>query len=60
MASNIFNANMSSSEARYAFFSAIDGKTKEEIENLKAEYFEVSRVITERELKLAGEGWFID
>ena len=60
MADSIFNENMSSSEARLALFSAVDGKTRDEIEALFAEYDKVARIISKREFKLAEEGWFID
>ena len=48
---------MLSNEARYVFFSSLDGKTKEEIEEIEKQYFAVSSVIMDREAKLAAEGW---
>ena len=56
---SIFNENMSSSEARKAFFAAVDGKTKEEIEKLKADYYNVIPAIVKRESKLAEKGWML-
>lgn len=55
--SKLFDEQMSSNEARYVFFSALDGKTKEEIEEIKKEYFAVSAEIMKREARLAEEGW---
>lgn len=51
---------MTSNEARMAFFEAVEGKTKEEVEQIKSAYFEVLHKITEKEMRLAGEGWLID
>ena len=55
--SELFNEQMSSNEARYVFSSSLDGKTKEEIEEIEKQYFAVSSVIMDREAKLAAEGW---
>ena len=52
-----FNEQMTSFEARSAFFAAVDGKTKEEIEELKKEYDAVASVIMDREARFADEGW---
>ena len=57
---DIFNEQMTSNEARIAFFEAVEGKTKEEVEQIKSAYFEVLHKITEREMRLAEEGWMID
>lgn len=57
---DIFNEQMTSNEARMAFFEAVEGKTKEEVEQIKSAYSEVLHKITEREMRLAGEGWLID
>ena len=57
---DIFNEQMTSNEARMAFFEAVEGKTKEEVEQIKSAYFEVLHKITEREMRLAGEGLLID
>lgn len=59
MLKSIFNEKMSSTEARLLLFRSVDGKTKEEIEQLKTDYFKVLPAITERELKQAHNGWFI-
>lgn len=50
---------MTSDEARLVFFKAVEGKTKEEVEEIKIAYFEVLPKIIERELQLAKEGWLI-
>ncbi len=60
MFNDIFNEQMTSNEARMAFFEAVEGKTKEEVEQIKSAYFEVLHKITEREMRLAEEGWLID
>ena len=57
MNSSVFNENMSSNEARTAFFKAVEGKTKSEVEQLKIEYSRVLPIILEREQRLASEGW---
>lgn len=57
---NLFNEAMTSNEARAVFFKALEGKSKEEIEQIKSAYSEVLHKITEREMRLAGEGWLID
>ena len=59
MSNSIFNEQMTSNEATLAFFRAVDGKTKAEIEQLKADFSKVLPVITEREFKLAEKGWLI-
>ena len=56
---NIFNEQMTSNEARIALFKAVEGKTKEEIEQIKAEYLKVLPVINERERKLSEDGWWL-
>ncbi|MBQ8174443.1 MAG: hypothetical protein IJ009_03480 [Clostridia bacterium] len=56
---NIFNEQMASDEARTVFFKAVEGKTKEEIEQIKLEYFEALPKIIERELELAKDSWLI-
>ncbi len=57
---DIFNEQMTSNEARMAFFEAVEGKTKEEVEQIKSAYFEVLHKITKKEFELAKEGWMID
>lgn len=59
MSNSIFNENMTSDQARLALFSAVDGKTKAEIEKIKDEYSKVLPVIMEREFDLAAQGWAI-
>lgn len=56
---NIFNEQMTSEEARMTLFKEIEGKTKIEIEQIKAEDFEVLPKIIEKELQLAKDGWLI-
>ena len=56
-ADSIFNENMTRFEARSTLFAAVDGKTRAEIEELFAEYAKVLPAITERETKLAEDGW---
>lgn len=56
MLNDFFNEQMTSNEARSAFFGAIEGKTKEEIEQIKLEYSKVLPKIIERELELAKDG----
>ena len=56
---NTFNEQMTSEEARMTLFKEIEGKTKIEIEQIKAEYFEVLPKIIEKELQLAKDGWLI-
>ena len=50
---------MTSNQARSALFSAVEGKTKAEIERLKAEYSKILPAIMDREFKRADEGWLI-
>ena len=59
MANSIFNVHMTSNQARSALFSAVEGKTKAEIERLKAEYSKILPAIMDREFKRADEGWLI-
>ena len=60
MNDSIFNTNMTSSQARIALYTAVEGKTEEEKKQLLAEYDAIRSVILKRELKLAEEGWCID
>ena len=57
---DIFNINMSSSEARTVLFTIVEGKNQEEIEQIKSQYSKVLPMILEREHKLAENGWCID
>ena len=59
MSNSIFSEHMTSNQARTALFSAVDGKTKAEIEKLKAEYSKILPKIMKRELALASKGWSI-
>jgi hypothetical protein len=60
MLNNIFNEQMTSSEARATLFKAVEGKTKAEIEQIKSAYSKTLPSILEREHHLASKGWFID
>ena len=60
MPGGIFHEGMTSSEARTALYSAVEGKTPSEIEKLKSEYARVLPAILDREQKLAEKGWAID
>ena len=55
--SNLFNTDMTSSEARYVLFGLLDGKTEEEIARLYEEYFPIARAIRRKESELAAQGW---
>ena len=59
MSNSIFNEQMTSQEARLAFFRAADGKTKTEIEKLKSDYSKILPIIMKREHNLASKGWTI-
>lgn len=60
MFDNVFNENMTSSEARMALFKAVEGKTKEEIEQLKSAFKKVFPAIFKRESELADQGWLLN
>lgn len=57
MFEDIFNEQMSSTEARTAFFKAVEGKTNAEIELIFSAYDKVLPAIYRRELDLASQGW---
>ncbi len=57
---NLFNVQMSSSEARTLFFKAMDGKAKSEVDRIKKEYVEILPKIMDREFALASKGWLIN
>ncbi len=57
--SKLFNENMTSVEARYAFFAATDGKTKEEIDEIRKEYKPIAERILQKELELADHGYLL-
>lgn len=48
---SLFNCDMSWIEAQTVLFSAVEGKTKQEIDEIKNEYRKVLPVITEKELE---------
>ena len=56
MSDSLFNEQMSSYEARTVLFRAVEGKTKEETEELLADYDKVHSNIMERELRLVSKG----
>lgn len=55
----LFNEDMSSMEARTVLYSSVDGKIKEEIEEIKEAYKRILPIIIDKELKAAAEGWFL-
>lgn len=60
MSSNLFNENMTSKEARTVLFRSVEGKTKTEIEQIKAEYSKLLPKIIDREMALAKKGWIFN
>lgn len=59
MSNSVFNEHMTSNEARLMLFKAVEGKTKAEIDQLKADYSKVLPAILKREHTLAANGWLI-
>lgn len=59
MSNNVFNKQMSSHEARQALFEAVEGKKKDEVEQIKSAYSKILPTILEREHRLASNGWVI-
>ena len=57
--SELFNVNMTSSEAFKAYAKACDGKTKEERVEIFNEYNPVASQIHKRDLELGQQGWMI-
>lgn len=55
--SDLFNENMTSLEARTVLFSSVEGKTKEEIDEIFAAYAPVSSAILKHEIEMAMQGW---
>lgn len=60
MSNSIFNESMTSNEARIALLSAVDGKSKAEIETILTDYEKVHPVIMKRELESVSRGWITD
>lgn len=56
--SALFSMDMSSIEARLAFYREVDGKTEEELAQLEEAYFEVSQPILQREIEEGLKGHF--
>lgn len=54
---DLFNEQMTFEEAQLAFFKAIDGKTKEEAEEIRKQFFAAIPKITKREITMAEKGW---
>ena len=52
----LFNEHMSSLEARRVLFTSVNGKSKEQIDEIKKEYSSVSKLIRRREL-IQNKGW---
>ena len=55
--SHLFNENMTYAQARMAFFQAVRGRTKVEIEIIKQEYRSIIPIITKREIEKITDGW---
>jgi len=56
MKKELFNVNMSSAEARKVLFTSVNGKSMQEIEEIKKQYSSVSKIIRKREL-MQNRGW---
>ena len=57
---NLFNEEMTSSEAISVFFKALEGKSEEEIKQIKIAYSKIIPKIIEKEMRLAEGSWMID
>lgn len=53
----LFTEQMTFEEAQFAFFKAVDGKSKEETEKIRKEFFAIIPKITKREIELSKKGW---
>lgn len=53
----LFTEQMTFEEAQLAFFKAVDGKSKEETEKIRKQFFATIQRITKREIELAQKGW---
>ena len=56
----LFNENMSSSEARYAYFAAVKGKTETEVSKITEAYSKVRHLILKKKMELVAAGWIVD
>ena len=54
--SNLFNTNMTGSEARRRYWKAIEGKSDEEAAEIRKEFDRVDRVILQKEIALGAAG----
>ena len=53
----LFNVNMTSSEARLALLAAGEGKTKKERDEIFKAYVPIASIIGRREIQRAADGW---
>lgn len=53
----LFTEQMTFEEAQLAFFKAVDGKSKEETEKIRKQFFAIIPKITKREIELSEKGW---
>ena len=53
----LFNEQMTFEEAQFAFFKAVDGKSEEETEKIRKQFFATIPKITKREIELSEKGW---
>ena len=60
MSNKLFDEHMTRNEARYIFYSALDGKSAAEIEQIKAEYLDILPKIQKHEDELISQGWLVD
>lgn len=55
--SKLFHKNMSNIELGYAYFAALDGKSKEEQAEIEKEYQAILPAWIEQQMKEVAEGW---
>lgn len=55
--SSIFSKDMTFDEARRLFYKSIDGKSKEEVEKIKKEYYDIIPSVLKRDLDRVDDGW---
>lgn len=60
MSGSLFNDKMTSAEARTVLFRAVEGKSKEEIEQIFNDYNKVHSIILHGELDLVSKGILTD
>ena len=54
---DMFNENMTSIEARMLFYREIEGKTEDEVREIRKAYETAMKSISKKELAKAREGW---